>query len=152
VNVLPFEKTFFAGGANGMRGWRMYELGPGSYENLDEGSSFNQIGDIQLEANVEYRFPLYDWIRGAFYLDAGNIWLLRESPDLPGGKFIFSEFLGQIAIDVGVGLRFDFDFFIFRFDPAIAIKKPTYPEGDRWTVDKLQLKDVVWNFGIGYPF
>lgn len=152
VNVLPFEKTFFAGGANGMRGWRMYALGPGSYENLDEGSSFNQIGDIQLEANLEYRFPLYDWIRGAFYLDAGNIWLLRESPDLPGGKFIFSEFLGQVAIDVGVGLRFDFDFFIFRFDPAIAIKKPTYPKGDRWTVDKLQLKDVVWNFGIGYPF
>jgi outer membrane protein assembly factor BamA len=152
VATLPFEKTFFAGGANGMRGWRMYSLGPGSYSNKSADAAFNQIGDMQLEGNIEYRFPIYDWIRGALYVDAGNIWLLNESADLPGGKFIFPDFLGQIAIDAGFGLRFDFDFFIFRFDPAIPIKDPVYPEKERWTFNKMQVKDIVWNFGIGYPF
>jgi outer membrane protein assembly factor BamA len=152
VNNLPFEKTFFAGGANGMRGWKMYTLGPGTYNNAESTSTFNQIGDIQLEGNIEYRFPIYDWIRGALFVDAGNIWLLKESPDLPGGKFEFSNFLGEIAVDAGIGLRFDFDFFIFRFDPAIPLKNPAYPENNRWTFNKLQVKDIVWNFGIGYPF
>lgn len=152
VSTLPFEKTFFAGGANGMRGWRMYSLGPGTYNNTSADAAFNQIGDIQLEGNVEYRFPIYDWIRGAIYLDAGNIWLLNESPDLPGGKFLFPDFINQIAIDAGFGLRFDFDFFIFRFDPAIPIKDPVYPQKERWTFNKMQVKDIVWNFGIGYPF
>ena len=152
VNLLPFEKAFFAGGANGMRGWRMYSLGPGTYTNTDESATFNQIGDIQLEANVEYRFPLYGWIRGALFLDAGNIWLLKESADLPGGQFILTEFPSQVAVDFGVGLRFDFDFFIFRFDPAIPLRVPSYPKADRWTFDKIQLKDITWNFGIGYPF
>ncbi len=152
AGVLPFEKAFFAGGANGMRGWKMYSLGPGSYNNADRSATFNQIGDIQLEANLEYRFPIYGWVRGALFMDAGNIWLWQESADLPGGKFYLDKFPGQIAIDVGFGLRFDFDFFIFRFDPGIPLKVPTYPGDDRWTFDKMQLKDIVWNFGIGYPF
>jgi len=150
-SLLPFEKAFFAGGANGMRGWRMYTLGPGSYHN--EGSAtFNQIGDIQLEANIEYRFPVYAWIRGALFLDAGNIWLLRESADLPGGKFTFPGFLDQIGLDAGLGIRLDFDFFIFRLDPAIKLFVPSYPKNERWYFNKMQLKDIVWNFGIGYPF
>jgi outer membrane protein assembly factor BamA len=135
-----------------MRGWRMYTLGPGSYANTNASETFNQIGDIQLEGNIEYRFPVYGWIKGALFLDAGNIWLLEDAPDLPGGKFEFSEFYKQIALDFGVGIRFDFDFFLFRFDPAIPLKVPSYPENDRWTFDKMQLKDIVWNFGIGYPF
>jgi outer membrane protein assembly factor BamA len=151
-SLLPFEKAFFAGGANGMRGWKMYTLGPGSYKNVDGSATFNQIGDIQLEANIEYRFPVYNWIRGAVFLDAGNIWLLQESQDLPGGKFTFPGFFSQIALDAGLGIRFDFDFFIFRFDPAISLRVPTYPEGDRWYFNKMQLSDIVWNFGIGYPF
>jgi len=151
-SLLPFEKAFFAGGANGMRGWKMYSLGPGSYNNAQGSTTFNQIGDIQLEANIEYRFPVYDWIRGALYLDAGNIWLLQDSQDLPGGKFTFPGFLSQIALDAGVGIRFDFDFFIFRFDPAIRLFVPSYPKNDRLYFNKMQLKDVVWNFGIGYPF
>jgi len=151
--VLPFEKAFFAGGANGMRGWRMYSLGPGSYINTSDNSgSFNQIGDMQLEANVEYRFPVYNWIRGALFVDAGNIWLLQESPDLPGGKFTFPDFFGQIALDAGIGIRLDFDFFIFRLDPAIPLRVPSYPENDRWYFNKMQIKDIIWNFGIGYPF
>jgi outer membrane protein assembly factor BamA len=150
--LLPFEKAFFAGGANGMRGWKMYALGPGSYKNVDGSATFNQIGDIQLEANIEYRFPVYQWIRGAVYLDAGNIWLLQESQNLPGGKFTFPGFWSEIALDAGVGIRFDFDFFIFRFDPAISIRVPSYPANDRWYFNKMQVKDIVWNFGIGYPF
>jgi len=151
--LLPFEKAFFSGGANGMRGWRMYSLGPGTYSNTTGSSnSFNQIGDMQLEANIEYRFPVYNWIRGALFVDAGNIWLLKDSPDLPGGKFTFPEFFGQIAMDAGIGIRLDFDFFIFRLDPAIPIRVPSYPSNDRWNFNKLQLTDIIWNFGIGYPF
>jgi outer membrane protein assembly factor BamA len=152
VKLLPFEKAFFAGGANGMRGWKMYTLGPGSYNNPSDDATFNQIGDIQLEANIEYRFPIYEWIRGAFFLDAGNIWLLEESKDLPGGKFTFPGFLEQIALDTGIGIRLDFDFFIFRLDPAIRLFVPSYPKNDRLYFDKMQIGDIVWNFGIGYPF
>ncbi len=151
-NVLPFEKSFFAGGANGMRGWRMYTLGPGTYRNESDFTDFNQIGDIQLEANIEYRFPVFDWIRGAVFIDAGNIWLLHESQFTPGGKFVFPGFLDQIGIDMGLGLRLDFDFFVIRIDPAISIRVPSYPERDRWYFSKMQLGDIVWNFGIGYPF
>ncbi|MCX6266355.1 MAG: BamA/TamA family outer membrane protein [Bacteroidetes bacterium] len=150
--LLPFEESFFSGGANGMRGWEMYTLGPGKYNNANSSGTFNQIGDIQLEANVEYRFPLYQWIRGAIFLDAGNIWLLKPSRDLPGGEFTFPGFLNQIALDAGVGIRLDFDFFIFRFDPAIRLYVPSYPQSDRWYFDKMQISDVIWNFGIGYPF
>jgi len=152
INTLPFEKTFFAGGANGMRGWKMYTLGPGTYSSDDGEQTFNQIGDIQLEANVEFRFPVYNWIRGALYLDAGNIWLLQETDDLPGGKFKFPDFFSQIALDAGVGIRLDFDFFIFRLDPAIRLRVPSYPQDNRWYFNKMKLSDVVWNFGIGYPF
>jgi len=151
-SLLPFEKAFFTGGANDMRGWQMYTLGPGTYKNLNPDFNYNQIGDIQLEANVEYRFPVYQWIRAAAFLDAGNIWLLQHAADLPGGQFIFPDFIKQIALDGGIGIRLDFDFFIFRFDPAIPLYVPSYPENDRWFFNKMQLKDIVWNFGIGYPF
>ena len=151
-SVLPFEKAFFAGGANGMRGWKMYYLGPGTYHNDTTGGTFSQIGDMQLEANIEYRFPVYKILRCALFLDAGNIWLLKDSPDLPGGKFTFPGFLSQIALDFGIGIRLDFEFFIFRLDPAIPIRVPWYAPNDRWYFNKMQLKDIIWNFGIGYPF
>lgn len=149
---LPFEKAFFAGGSNGMRGWKMYTLGPGSYKSPSDQITFTQIGDIQLEANIEYRFPVYDWIRGAVFVDAGNIWLLKDSESLPGGKFEFPGFLDVIGIDAGIGIRLDFDFFVVRLDPAIPIRVPSYPTGDRWYFSKMQLGDIIWNFGIGYPF
>ncbi len=152
VNVLPFERAFFAGGANGMRGWSMYTLGPGTYNGNNGSVTFSQIGDMQLEGNVEFRFPVYDWIRGAVFVDAGNIWLLQESKDLPGGKFKWPDFLNQFGVDMGLGLRLDFDFFIFRLDPAIKLYAPYYAKGDRWYPPKMQIKDIIWNFGIGYPF
>ncbi len=151
-NSLPFEKAFYAGGANGMRGFKMYSLGPGSYHNDTVSGTFNQIGDMQFEANIEYRFPVYKFIKGALFVDAGNIWILHDSPDLPGGVFKFNTFLREVALDFGLGIRLDFNFFIFRLDPAIRLRVPWYPDNDRWYFDKMQLKDIVWNFGIGYPF
>ncbi|MBU2649380.1 MAG: BamA/TamA family outer membrane protein [Bacteroidetes bacterium] len=150
TQVLPFEKGFYLGGANGMRGWRFRSLGPGAYTVTDD--DIDKSGDIQLEANVEYRFPIYKFFKGALFVDAGNVWLLKPNETFPGGEFRFDSFLGQMAIDAGIGFRFDFSFFIFRIDAATKFKDPSYPPNDRWVVSKMQLRDVMWNFGIGYPF
>jgi len=151
-NVLPYEKAFSSGGANGMRGWRMRTLGPGSYANDSISLIFGTVGDIQMEANLEYRFPIYWYFKGALFVDIGNMWMMRSSTDFPGGEFKFSRFYKELGIDVGFGIRFDIGFFLFRIDPAISLHKPSLPEGERWRFSKWQLKDVVWNFGIGYPF
>jgi len=147
--ALPFEKGFFAGGANGMRGWELRRLGPGSYSGTED---FERIGDLQLEANVEYRFPIYSFFKGALFVDAGNVWLLNESTVFPSGEFKFNRFINEIAVDAGIGFRFDFDFFIFRIDVALPIHDPAQPEGDRWVINKSGFRDLGWNFGIGYPF
>jgi len=150
--ALPFEKAFFAGGANDLRGWKMGYLGPGSYHNDTLAANYSQFGDMQLEANIEYRFPIYKVVKGSFFLDMGNVWLLKPSVDLPGGAITLSSFLPDIAISAGLGIRLDFNFFMIRLDPAIPIRVPWYPEGNRWYFNKMQLRDIVWNFGIGYPF
>ena len=149
--VLPFEKAFIAGGANDMRGWRMGDLGPGTFHNDTLSQNFGQLGDMQLQFQIEYRFPIYSFLKGALFTDIGNVWLIHPSPDLPGGTFKFDTFVSELGIDVGVGLRLDFEFFIFRLDPAVPIRMPSAP-GNRWYFNKLQFKDIVWNFGIGYPF
>ncbi|MCX6248597.1 MAG: BamA/TamA family outer membrane protein [Bacteroidetes bacterium] len=148
---LPFEKAFFAGGSNDIRGWKMGTLGPGHYHN-DTLETYDQTGDMQLQFNLEYRFPVYKYFRSAFFMDLGNVWLLKETPDLPGGKFELKYFWDDTAIDLGVGIRADFDYFIVRFDPAVPIKVPYYFENNHWYVTKLRLTDIIWNFGIGYPF
>jgi outer membrane protein assembly factor BamA len=148
---LPFEKAFFAGGANDLRGWKMGSLGPGSYHN-DTVATYDQTGEMQLQLNLEFRFPVYKYFRSALFMDCGNIWLLRDNPDQAGGKFQLNKFLGQVAVDFGIGLRADFDYFIIRLDPAIPFRVPYYPDNNHWYVNKLQLKDIIWNFGIGYPF
>ena len=150
--ALPFEKAFFAGGANDLRGWKMGFLGPGSYHNDTASGNYNQFGDMQLEANIEYRFPIYKVIKGAFFVDLGNVWIIKPSPDLPGGVITISDLIPDIAISAGFGIRLDFNFFMIRLDPAIPLKVPWYPKGDRWYFSKMQLQDIVWNFGIGYPF
>jgi outer membrane protein assembly factor BamA len=149
---LPFEKAFFAGGANDLRGWKMGSLGPGSYFNDSIGSTYDQTGEMQLQMNLEYRFPIYKYFRSAFFVDLGNIWMLKANPDLPGGTFQLNHFIDEIAVDFGVGLRADFDYFIIRFDPAVPIRVPYYPENNHWYIQKLNLTDIIWNFGIGYPF
>lgn len=146
ADVLPFEKGFFAGGANGMRGWNLKNLGPGSFADSD-GKYPERMGDLQLEGNVEFRFPLYGFIKGAVFADVGNIWLLSDIPTYPGGKFEPSTFVSELAIDAGLGFRFDFSFFLFRIDAALPVRDPAKPEAHRWAVGNL-----LWNFGIGYPF
>lgn len=148
---LPFERSFYAGGANGMRGWQFRNLGPGEFKN-EYDLNLEHIGDMQLESNVEYRFPIYGFFKGAMFMDVGNIWTLTNNESFPGGQFKFDKFYKQLALDAGLGLRLDFSFFLIRFDVAAPLCDPAYDEGKRWRISKLQWKDVVWNFGIGYPF
>lgn len=150
-NDMPFEKSFYAGGANGMRGWQFRALGPGTFSNPDN-LNIECIGDIQIELNLEYRFPIYSFVKGAIFTDIGNIWTMKENETFVGGQFKFDTFYKQLAADAGIGLRFDFSFFLFRLDAAAPMVNPAYPEGERWRINKLRFSDFILNFGIGYPF
>lgn len=150
-DVLPVEKGFYSGGANGMRGWEIRSLGPGSFS--DPANTYDRMGELWLEMNAEYRFPIYNWLHGAIFMDAGNIWMLTERIDFPGGEFKLNTFPEEIAFDGGLGLRFDLGFFIFRLDGAMKLKDPARPAGERWLPrSHIGIRDVIWNFGIGYPF
>lgn len=149
--ALPFEKGFYAGGANGMRGWNLKNLGPGSFSDPN-GEFTERMGDLQLESNIEFRFPMYAFVKGALFVDAGNIWLLSDIPAYNGGKFKTSTFVSEFAMDAGLGFRFDFTFFVFRIDAALPVRNPAKPAGERWVVSKSRMADILWNFGIGYPF
>lgn len=146
-DVLPFEKGFYLGGANSMRAWIYRGLGPGGFVN--PGTNIDQMGDIVIETNFEYRFPVYNFFKGAVFMDAGNIWLLNKNNTYPNAEFKFDTFYKQIAIDAGIGLRFDFNFFLFRVDFAWRLRDPSQEEGKRWVAAR---NIWFWNFGIGYPF
>lgn len=149
-NVLPFEKSFFVGGSNGIRAWQIRSLGPGGFsENV---SNLDKIGDLSIETSVEYRFPVYDFVKGALFLDAGNVWLKDKNKDFPGGSFQFDRFYKEFALGTGLGLRLDFSFFVIRLDAAIKMSDPSLPEGSRWILNQYKLKHTNLNFGIGYPF
>jgi outer membrane protein assembly factor BamA len=150
-NSLPFEKYFYLGGSNSMRGWRLRTLGPGSYDEGDTVRTDN-IGDIGLELNLEYRFPIYKYLKGALFVDAGNVWLRKENPLYPGGNFEFNRFYKEIAVDAGAGIRIDFDFLLIRLDGAIPLKEPRMPEGQRWIFENDRKFKIYGNLGIGYPF
>ena len=152
--ALPFEKKYFSGGANSIRAWQVRNLGPGSHEDLDPGLYPNKTADIKLEGNIEYRFKLFWLLKGAFFIDVGNIWAVNSKDERSGAVFKINKFYKEIAVGTGFGTRFDFSFFIFRFDLGIKIKDPVYPEGQRWVIGNrnLERKDFVYNFGIGYPF
>jgi outer membrane protein assembly factor BamA len=165
--TLPFERSFYSGGANGIRAWTARTLGPGSY-NDGEVFSFGQVGDGQLEGNIEYRFKLFKMLNGAFFIDAGNTWLRERDPARPGGEFQWDRFHKEIAIGSGGGLRADFGFFIIRFDIGLKVRDPRFAEDKRWVIQNLY--DAEWkrlyrennsnrkynfftfNLGIGYPF
>lgn len=148
---LPFEKGFYAGGANDMRGWAIRSLGPGAYPGGT--SNYNNMGDMVIQSNLEYRFSIYKYWLGALFIDAGNVWLLHESPVYPGGEFKASTFASQLALDAGIGFRWDFSFFIFRIDSALKMKKPSLTNSSNWiSFGKFKISDLMWNFGIGYPF
>jgi len=148
-NEIPYEKGFYGGGANDMRGWHFMELGPGEY---DGPTDYERVGDIQIETNLEYRFPLYKWFKGAIFTDIGNIWTYNNTEAYPGGQFQWNNFYQQFAVDVGAGVRLDLSFFIFRLDMAIPIVDPAYPLGERNRLGNLQWRQFIGNFGIGYPF
>ena len=147
---LPFAKQYFSGGPSSVRAFRTRSLGPGSYNpsSTDQGSFFDRAGDIRLEANIEYRFPIYSYLKGALFADAGNVWLTKQNNALPGGKFS-SDFLQELGVGFGMGLRMDIQNFVIRFDFATPYSKPYLPKGQR---NSLDLKDILFNFAIGYPF
>ena len=149
---LPFIKKYFIGGANDIRAWRVRSIGPGAYSNPN--TSYDQIADMKLMFNIEYRFKLISFIEGALFIDAGNIWALDKKDNRAKALFEWSRFYNEIAIGTGFGTRFDFSFFIIRFDFGVPIYDPSYPLEERWfgTYQTLELSDFTFNFGIGYPF
>jgi outer membrane protein assembly factor BamA len=152
VSVLPFIKSYYGGGANGLRAWKIYTLGPGSYQGTEE-VRFDRYGDIKLELNLEYRFKFYGLWHGAFFLDAGNVWFVRKNNQFPGGEFQFSQLGNDIALGGGIGIRLDFSFFILRIDGAVpASKTRRTPFKDQWISSWPGLRDYNLNLGIGYPF
>ncbi|AKQ47753.1 hypothetical protein TH63_15090 [Rufibacter radiotolerans] len=158
--VLPYIKQYGIGGPNSIRAFAARSIGPGVYNPnlLTEGgdpvkrsfSYFDQTGDIRIEGNAEVRFPLLDpYLKGAFFVDAGNIWLVNEDPTRPGGKFN-GNFMSQLAIGAGAGLRIDVQFFVVRFDLAYPLRDPSYPNGGRPSSGLFG--NGVLNLAIGYPF
>jgi len=114
--------------------------------------SFEQSGELKFEANLEYRFDIYKLFNGAFFFDVGNVWLLREEKDKPGGQFKWNEFYNQLAMGTGFGLRLDISLLVLRLDVGIPIRTPYKSEGERWVIDDLKFNDLVLNIAIGYPF
>ncbi len=149
IDVLPFDKRYSAGGSNDIRAWKFRSLGPGAYS---DNLSFDKTGDLSLIVNFEYRFPVYDILHSALFIDAGNIWFLSEYEDYPGGNFVLDEFYKQIAIGTGAGLRLNFGYFIFRLDAAFPFYTPSFPENEKIIKWKDISKRTNLNFGIGYPF
>lgn len=152
LGVLPYEQSFFSGGPNSVRAWRARTLGPGGYDPRTSSTRYDKIGDILLEGNFEYRFHIIKSFNGAFFVDAGNIWRLQKDETKPNAEFLVDDFYKQIAIGSGMGIRWDLSFFVLRLDLAVPIRDPKYDPVSRWTFDKKPWKEIVANFGIGYPF
>jgi hypothetical protein len=156
--VIPFEKQYFGGGANGLRAWQVRSLGPGSYLRNTANTFVNQTADIKLEANVEYRFKLFWILEGALFLDAGNIWTYRNDQARPGSQFRFNKFSKDIAVGTGTGFRFDFKFVIGRVDLGMKLRDPCDPllvNGSKWIFTRRPYNfrnDFAIVLGIGYPF
>lgn len=149
---LPFIKKYFIGGANDIRAWRVRSIGPGSYKN--PAISYDQIADMKLMLNLEYRFKLVSFINGAVFLDAGNIWAIDKKDNRAGALFDFYRFYKEIAVGTGFGTRIDLSFFIIRFDFGIPLYDPSFPDGERLfsAFKPFKVSNFTFNFGIGYPF
>ena len=152
--ILPFEKRYFSGGANSVRGWLVRRLGPGSFSGNDANIDFiNQSGDIKLDINLEYRTKLFWKLNGAFFIDAGNIWTIREYDEQPEGAFRLDSFYKEIALAYGLGLRFDFDYFILRFDGGMKAVNPAKNAEERYPLIRPDFgRDFAFHFAVGYPF
>ncbi|WP_130733584.1 BamA/TamA family outer membrane protein [Flavobacterium sp. J27] len=158
-NELPFIKQFFIGGTSSIRAFRARSIGPGTFLDTTNNTFLpDQSGDVKLEFNTELRAKIYNFIKGAVFLDGGNIWLIHEDTNKPGAKFT-KDFMSQLAIGTGVGLRFDFNFLVLRTDFAFPLRKPYLPKGEEWVIDDINFGDGNWrkenlifNLAIGYPF
>ena len=166
--IMPYIKQFSIGGSNSIRAFPARTVGPGTFdihsqappdpnEEPQENARLfvDQRGDIKLEANAEFRFNIIGFLKGAVFMDAGNIWLIREDTTRLGGKFRKDQFLDQLAVGTGAGLRFDFNFFVLRFDLAFPLRRPK----EKWVVDEIDFGNRSWrsdnlilNIAIGYPF
>ena len=154
--VMPFEKRYFSGGANSVRGWTVRSLGPGQYKEQDGRINFiNQTGDMKLDLNAEYRTYLFWKFNGALFVDAGNIWTIRQYDEQPGGQFSFKDFPRQLAVSYGLGLRLNFDYFILRFDLGMKAVNPAYEAEDDEHYPVLHpnfKRDYAFHFAVGMPF
>ena len=153
--MLPFEKRYYAGGANGVRGWPVRGLGPGRYVTRNGTIDYiNQSGDIKLDLSLEYRMHMFWKLDGALFVDAGNIWTMYDYSDQPGGMFQWNEFYKQIAVAYGLGVRLDLNFLVLRVDAAMKAVNPIYEEGSlRYPIFNPRFgRDFAWHFAVGYPF
>lgn len=157
ATTLPFEKRYFGGGANGIRGWQARTLGPGTFRGTGNALVYDlQAGDIHLDMNLEYRFKVLKFLELAAFLDAGNIWTIRDYESQPGGVFLWDQFYKQIAWSYGVGIRFDLSILIFRVDFGVKLHDPSrIADGTQWRTAPNGLcwkDDMTFHFAIGHPF
>jgi outer membrane protein insertion porin family len=165
--TMPYIRQFSTGGSNSVRSFPARSIGPGTYDvrtDTQPGSErtkifLDQRGDLKLELSTELRFDITKVLKGAVFMDAGNIWLWNEDVDRPGSQFNRGTFLKELAAGAGAGIRFDFNFFVLRLDLAFPIRKPYLPEGERWVLDEMDFGSSSWrsdnlilNIAIGYPF
>jgi outer membrane protein assembly factor BamA len=165
--TMPYIKQFSIGGSNSIRAFPARSIGPGTYNVRTDSSAFgdglfiDQRGDIKMEGNIEYRFDIIKSFKGALFLDAGNIWLLKKEADdnREGSEFKKDQFHKEFAVGTGFGFRFDFSFFVLRLDIAMPLRKPFLPDGQRWVTDDIDFGSSEWrkdnlifNIAIGYPF
>ena len=144
---IPFTRSYFAGGSNDNRAWKAYKLGPGIGENSNE---FNEA-NFKIAFNLEYRYTILGPLKGAFFIDAGNIWNALDNIEDPKQRFDGFEDLNEIAIGTGFGLRYDFDYFVFRLDSGFKTYDPSQIKPDRWG-KQISFRRTVFNIGINYPF
>lgn len=165
--TMPYIRQFATGGSNSIRAFPARSIGPGTYDVRSDTTSTNenrrlfldQRGDIKLELSAELRFDITKMLKGAVFTDAGNIWLWNEDLNRPGSQFTRGQFLNQLAVGTGAGIRFDFNFFVLRLDLAFPVRKPYLPKGQQWVWNEIDFGSSSWrgdnlilNIAIGYPF
>jgi len=151
-HILPYEKRYYVGGANSVRGWRTRDIGPGAFGNSN--GTTDKSGDFKLEGSVEWRFPVISFLKMALFTDFGNVWIAKKDTVRQGAQ-LSNKFLGELAIASGVGFRFDFSLFVFRLDFGVKMRDPSQPIDRRWIVthrDFILPQNTNLNLGIGYPF
>ncbi len=152
-SVMPYVEQYYSGGSNSLRGFTARSLGPGSYKPEEFNGIIDQTGDIKLEMNAEYRFPLNNFIDGGLFLESGNVWLLNGDENRPGAQFGINNFAHQLAVGTGLGLRFDFDFFVLRTDFGFPLRYPYNDGNGNWINTAGDMfSNFKFNIAIGYPF